>query len=209
MVRPDYYSIDVFSNSELSRLQSIITGRLDLMSEDEPKDKEEKKHYKVGRAYDALVLGGDKVDDHYPDKAMVASMVRRTLEHPIIKAFKEHPKFRPQYEFHKRFYGLKFKCRLDGLVKGSDMILELKSTTSATQDAFENVIDMFDYDRQVYVYLTMSGAKKCAIVGCQKNMNPKIFHKWIEVGDKTWQTGKEKTEYLINQLRLMGVDFYD
>lgn len=207
MVRPDYYSLDIFSNSEFSRLQRIITGRLDLSKEDE--EEEDKKEYKVGRAYDSLTLGGDPVEDDYPEKNMVASMVRTTLAHPVIRAFKEHPKFKSQYEFFKRFYGLNFKCRLDGIVRGSDIILELKSTTATSQDAFENVIDMFDYDRQVFVYLTMSKASKCAIVGCQKKMNPKIFVKWVEVGDVVWQRGKAKTEQIVDYLRVIGVDFHD
>jgi hypothetical protein len=209
MIRPDYYSLDIFSNSELSRLLRIITGRLDLNEEDENSIGHD--YYRVGNAYDALVLGGSEevVLEDTTERLMVESMVRLTLKHPIIKAFKEHPKFKPQYEFFKRFYGLNFKCRLDGIIRGGDKILELKSTTATTQDAFENVIDMFDYDRQVFVYLTMSGANKCAIVGCQKNINPKIFVKWIEVGDIAWQRGKEKTEYLINYLRNIGVEFYE
>ncbi len=207
MIRPDYYSIDEWSNSELTRLHKIIRGELDLSKEDD--DELDPQYFVVGNAYDAGVLGGKSPELSIQDKLMVDKMVKVSKIHPTIRAFIEHPDFRPQYSFHKKFYGLRFKSKLDGIIKPKRWFFELKSTKCATQEAFERIIDMFDYDRQIYVYMTISGCERCCIVGCQKSMNPKIFVKWVDCGDDVWRMGKMKTEILINHLRNMGVEFHD
>ncbi len=207
MIKPDYYSIDEWSNSELTRVHKTIRGELDLSKEDD--DETDPQYFVVGNAYDVGVLGG-KPDSRplvHADRRMVDKMVLVSKQHPTIKAFIEHPNFRSQYSFHKRFYGLRFKSKLDGIIKPKRWFFELKSTTCTTQEAFEKIIDMFDYDRQIYVYMTISECERCCIVGCQKSLNPKIFIKWIDYGDDTWRMGKMKTEIIIGHLQNMGVEF--
>ncbi len=185
-----YFDHDIFSNSFLSDLKERVKNkdRQRVL----PKEPE---FFKFGSEFENELL-------YYTPStfALVPNMVKEVRKSSFYQSIITHPDVKIQHEFYRRFYGLKFKCKTDLWIPNV-IVPDIKSTAATTYDGFIKSIDKFDYDRQLYVYMTMARTDNGAFIACSKQKKPKVFIVSVKKGDYIYNSGKRKTEELITILK--------
>lgn len=199
----DYYNHPSVSNSDLSWLDGILNPKPVV----DPTNA-----YRFGNLLDAQITEESKLD-----------YFKRTCEGEVItqeewdrslkmrKSFMADPtcvSLHKLSEFQKIFitpvqfeycgfsFSLTMRCKFDlwmpALKHGGD----IKSTASTSQKAFVDACEYFEYFRQRYLYMQMSGSKKDILIGISKSEPHKVFKLPIVEGDKYWLKGKQQAERL-------------
>ena len=100
-------------------------------------------------------------------------------------------------------FNLTMRCKFDLWMQRLGHGGDIKSTAATSQKSFVEACDYFDYFRQRYLYMTMSGAKKDILIGISKSAPHKVFKLPIVEGDQYWAIGKERAEKLAFQWHLV------
>lgn len=192
MLDAEYFKVDRFSNSFLSLLKSKLNGTFI------EKDLEDKKEYLMfGKQFEDLLQF-----DIPSDNKVIQNMVRVTKENKVYQSLMNHKDVKVQHIVTGKFYDLPFKMKADIYIRNL-AVPDLKTTSCKSLISFERSVDMFDYDRQMYVYMTLAKVPKAPLVGVSKENSPQVFIVPVEKGDRLWRQGKQKTEYLINVLKTL------
>ncbi len=184
-----YFDHDIFSNSFLSVLKEQVKNK-DLKTKFSPKAA-----FKFGNEFE------DSLQYEVPtSNLLIPEMVRKVKANSFYQSIAGHPNVKLQHEYYCKFYGLNFKCKTDVIIP-RQIVLDIKSTGATTFEGFLSSIMRFDYDRQIYVYMTMTKCDNGSFVACSKQKNPQVFVVSVKKGDYIWQSGKRKTEELIGVLK--------
>jgi hypothetical protein len=198
----DYFNRPEVSNSDLSSLEAELSAK-------DPVGGDKVAAYRFGSLLDAIITEPDRVD-----------FLKKTLDEIPV----EPSEWNKALKMRKAFFGDEFcnnllKMSLPQVVMVSDVVLnvdgfvftitmrckwdfftdflgaDLKSTVATTQEQFEAVCIMFQYDRQMAVYMEISGIDQVVLIGVSK-VNNKVFKKFIKRGDPFHQSGMEKFKVL-------------
>ncbi len=185
-----YFGHDIFSNSFLTILKDKIRN----------KDRQRKLpdnpiFFQDGTEFENGVLYGMR-----SDKCVINRMADLIKQDSLYLSLINHPDIKIQHEFYVRFYGLWFKCKTDLVIKG-DIVIDLKSTSAKSYTGFLKSVSRFDYDRQIYVYMTMAKCNRGLFIASSKEKKPKKFLVFVKKGDSIYNSGKRKTEELIDVLK--------
>jgi len=181
----NYFDVPAYSNSTLSWIKREWN---------QVKMNPEK--LRLGTKIDEQLFSGEEGDD---ETRRIIEVCRNDSN---FAHFVQHPDFTAQYEWYGEFMGLPWKCKLDGFIPNF-MRLEFKSCQVNSHPQFLQLIDRLDYDRQDYVYAQCTGIDRGLLYGATKHKLPKTFSQYTSAGDKTMDSGKRKTEYLIEILKTM------
>lgn len=185
-----YFDHDIFSNSFLTVLKEQI------------KNKELQRTIPKGASF--FIFGTEFEDSLLynvpPISPLIMKMVQAVRANSFYQSAISHPKVKIQHEYYKKFYDLHFKCKTD-IVIPEHLVPDIKSTACTSWSAFTKSIFRLDYDRQIYIYMTMSKCDYGAFIACSKEKNPKVFIVSVRKNDNIYLSGKRKTEELINVLK--------
>lgn len=185
-----YFTHDIYSNSFLSELKQLVRDkRKQRVFQKEPE------FYSFGKEFEDVLLYNVPTSNE-----MIQEMVKEVRKSTFYQSIINHPNVRIQHEFYRRFYDLKFKCKTDIWIP-EVIVPDIKSTSATSYDGFIKSINRFDYDRQIYVYMTMSRTDNGAFIACSKQKKPKVFIVSVKKGDYIYNSGKQKTEELIGILK--------
>ena len=181
----DYHNIKgYYSNSFLSKVAVEILG-LPQLSSDKP-------CFAFGNEFEDCLLYDKKTKD-----PIIKKMVKVTKGHPTFKSFINHPDIKIQHEYYGRFMGIPFKAKADLLIKGF-CVPDIKSTSCTTIKKFIESIYQYNYDRQLYIYMSIFKCDMAVIIATTKEKNPKVFVVPIVKNDYVYNSGKSKAIHLIS-----------
>lgn len=198
----DYFNRPEVSNSDLGSLEADLSGR-------DPIGGDKEAAYRFGSLFDAVVTEPERVDfnkktvDGIPalpvewNKAL--KMRKSFLADQFCVGILSESKAQAvtvaevELELEGVGFSLPMRCKWDFFT--DYMGADLKSTIATTQQQFEAVCDMFQYDRQSAVYMTIAGIDKMVLIGVSK-VNYKVFKKFIRRGDDFFNSGYEKFRHL-------------
>lgn len=92
-------------------------------------------------------------------------------------------------------FALDTRCKWDWWLPSANFGGDLKTTFASTQKQFEEAIDFFDWDRSRAWYMDIANSQRDFIYAISKK-NCRVFKKFINRGDATYQHGREKYEDL-------------
>jgi PDDEXK-like domain of unknown function (DUF3799) len=90
------------------------------------------------------------------------------------------------------------KCKYDGWLPLVRWGWDLKTTQANSEADFTEWMDTFSVDRQIYFYMEVSASNKFCIFAINKR-NFRIFKRFVNRGDATWQRGREKCLALVQK----------
>jgi hypothetical protein len=179
-----YHQVNLFSNSFLSRVAAELSGK--------EMPAQNSSFYSFGKEYEDALLFNKPTDNK-----IIKRMVSETHKNSVFKVFFDHPELKLQHEYYGKFMGLPFKAKADMVIKGY-AVPDIKSTVCATYEAFVESIAEYGYDRQMYIYMELFKCSYGCLIATTKSMNPKVFVVPVEKGSFIYESGKQKTEYLIS-----------
>ncbi len=184
-----YFTIDCYSNSFLSRVKNELLGI------PVPENKEEPVYFKEGKEYEDSLLF------HTPTSSpIIKAMVRETKKHPTFKALINHPDIKIQHEWYGKLFGLNFKCKADLVIKGY-CVPDIKSTSCTSLESFIKSMYQYDYDRQIFIYMQAYKCPLSCIIATTKSKNPKVFVVPVFENDYLYKSGEAKTKHLISAIK--------
>ena len=194
----DYFNLPQCSNSDLTELY--------LLNQNDPEiDKE--KAYEFGSLVDAVITEEGIVNvfkrevngkpypvvDFEVAKKMREAFFRDRELRGIFKHSEKQKIFIRNVPLF--FNGISFvqpmRCKYDLWLNDLWWGPDLKSTAAETQQQFINACKFFDYDRQVSVYMTITGSNQHMLIGISKN-NFHVFKFRVQRGDKFFKSGMSK-----------------
>lgn len=208
--RDEYFSRPEVSNSDLTELKNILHPRL------WSGDKEAA--FRFGNLVDAIITEPERVDyyqftvdgeQYGEDEFRHALEMQKALrsearKDPFLAKVLEQSQTqcimvnRGQSLSHCGFdFSLDTRCKWDwwlGTFGG-----DLKTTSAATQEQFENAVDFFDWDRSRAWYMDIAGSDMDFIYAISKK-NCRVFKKFIKRDDPVYKRGREKYEELAFRL---------
>lgn len=196
----EYYSRNEVSNSDLTTLKNYLEGK-----ESEFPNKEQV--YYFGNLFDAMVTESTKIDfknqkfNNIPVDPSLFSNASK-MKYSFLKdpfAFNVAKNSKKQtviidnvsLTFKEFTFTLLMRCKLDFDLSHIDLIADLKSTAATSEDQFISAVDMFDYDRQAAVYMSLAKVNRFAIIGVSKK-NAKVFKVLIDKDSEFYKSGMEK-----------------
>lgn len=207
MANPDaYYSRSEVSNSDLTELKNLIYPHVQYG------DKETA--FRFGGLVDAIITEPQRVDyyAHTVDgEPCIEEEFSHALEmHKALKMEARHDAFlsavlagaqTQKFMVNKNqsftYCGFPFeldtRCKWDWWLGkfGGD----LKTTSAASMEQFEEALDVFDWDRSRAWYMDIAHSDRDFIYAISKK-NCKIFKKFIKRDDALYRRGREKYEEL-------------
>ena len=126
----------------------------------------------------------------------------------VVAALRAHPWVSWVVRFSKKetpFFGicpetrLPLKGKLDLIWKGQ-IIVDLKTTSAATEKAFVADFVKYSYDRQAAFYLDLTGAKRFVFVGISKK-NGQIWV--VEATPEMVATGRKKYKRILQEIEAL------
>lgn len=91
----------------------------------------------------------------------------------------------------------------DGRLRLAKWVWDLKTTSAASQGAFEDVFCMWDWDRQAFFFMEVGEIDRMQFIGVENKHPYKIFRKDVYRGDAIWQSGREKTYDLVMKFNIL------
>lgn len=197
-----YYNRKEVSNSDLSELKDYLEG----------KEKHDRtKNYQFGNLFDAMLTEpgridyrGRKFDGNEVEWEMWERAIKMKLAYTgdqyCAMIQKQAGKQAVYVENVKLNYegfdfALLMRCKLDFDLPSASLAVDLKTTFAVNERQFRTAVEMFDYDRQAAVYMTICNYDRFAIIGVSK-INDKIFKIFITKDSGLYKTGMEKFQDL-------------
>lgn len=207
---PDtYYQRSEVSNSDLTALKEMLHPRLQFGNREEA--------FRFGSLVDAIITEPQRVNyyrftvdgtQYTEDEFRHAQEMYRSLRacarndsflDYVLKNARTQ-EFMVNHGQRFEYCGFPFfldtRCKWDwwlGAFGG-----DLKTTAASSQKEFEEMIDIFDWDRSRAWYMDIAGSDRDFIYAISKKNN-KVFRKQILRGDALYQAGREKYEELAFQ----------
>lgn len=207
----DYYSSPYVSNSTLSKLK-------DELSASDQQDKVA--NYAFGSLFHAFLLEPHKLDHinhqcdgvgYFPEEFAKARAMRdAVLKDPACALMhrvsqKEFELYRDDVPFS--IDGLEFaldcRIKMDEYHPATDTISDFKTCNVKTHQEFLEIIDLFDWDRQVAFYLTVSNAKRFVLRGVSKIKGHPTFSVYVDRNHAIYQSGLAKMNELLLKYYLL------
>jgi hypothetical protein len=197
-----YYDHSYVSNSTLSALKQELSGQDAI---------EYKDAFRLGTLVDVLITEPKRIDfislriDNYTysveelenARYMKVSFLDNLFASRLLIAAKFQVEvYRELVEFtwQEFTFFLNCRCKLDGMTAG--LVWDLKSTTATTQSGFLAACERFEYYRQAYWYMMLTGATRFAIIGVCKKRPWKVFIVTIVKGDASYHVGEAQANEL-------------
>lgn len=194
-----YFNRNEVSNSDLGALEKMF------MSREQVGDIEAA--YRFGTLVDAVITEPEKVD-HYKytvsgeqytceEFAKAGEMAKAFMADDMCRQIMKHAVFQTvmaktmQYEHRGVPFTLNVRCKWDLWMELLEWGGDIKSTAAASQKAFEQSIEYFNYDRQRAWYMDIAGSKRDMLIGISK-VNNKIFKVPITRDSDLYKRGREK-----------------
>lgn len=193
-----YYDRDEVSNSDLSRLKQDLYGTF----ERDPADA-----FRFGNLIDHMITEPHKVnyfnytcgddalteDDFRRAEEMKKSFFRDDMARKILSlSDTQKVMINPAQSFdHEIRFTLPVRCKWDLWMNSLGWGGDIKSTSANTREQFEDAVRFFDYDRQRFFYMNISGSSQDVLIGISKE-NFKVFKVTIKRGDNLWLSGRDK-----------------
>lgn len=196
----DYYDRSEVSNSDLSELKNYLEGNVRDMSS-------LASVFYFGNVFDAMLTEPERIN--YRTKSFDGIPVENSLFNKAVKMKESFMKDLFARELVKQSdkqsviiddvklsfqsfpFSLRMRCKLDFNLSHSNLVADLKSTDSTSQEQFEAAVEQFDYDRQAAVYMTLAKVDRFAIVAVSKR-NYKVFKVLITKDSQLYRSGMEK-----------------
>lgn len=207
----DYYSHPYVSNSTLSQLKDELS----------PTDIPDKvANYAFGSLFHAFLLEPGTIDHinfklndvgYFPEEFTKARAMRDAVlkdPHAALMnktAQKEFEIYADSVPFGIDGVEFKLGCRIkmDLFHPGAGVIEDYKSCNVKTHKEFMEIVDRFDWDRQAYFYLHVSGADRFILRGVSKVKGHPTFPVFINRQSPMYQSGKRKAEDLLLKYYLL------
>jgi hypothetical protein len=156
----EYRHLPRISNSDLTRLRDWLFGRERVLNS---------RAVSLGRAVHERVLEPHKAGPLPAGvgAAEVDRLSQRLHEHARFQEYARNGEKECVKLFTDPETGLDCKARLD-LVVGNELVLDVKTTSARSYEAFVRTCEAYDYDRQAAFYLDSVGATEFVFVGIQK-----------------------------------------
>jgi hypothetical protein len=90
------------------------------------------------------------------------------------------------------------KAKYDGWLPLVRWGWDLKTTQANSEAEFDDWMDTFSVDRQIYFYMEVSASNKFCIFAINKK-NFRIFKRFVNRGDACWQRGRDKCLSLLQK----------
>lgn len=190
----DHYfnGVQGVSNSRLGEVDRWLQGNLDFVFPE--------KAAWLGNAVDGLLTQPESID-FTGNMELALKMAERAKKHPLVAMALRIGESQVIFtnwitiELGGICKNLMGKCMVDMSLLKHGVILDLKTTSAISQQAFRLSIDKFNYKRQSFWYMEITGADKMILVGIPKNRN-EIYVEVIERGDERWEEGREQAHTL-------------
>ncbi len=191
-----YFGLERISNSTLSWVKRKVNHLPDLpMNAD---------YLEFGTLADNYIINGlglpGDISDEWSEQ--LERMKVKFFEDKLLNSFVSNKNFKPQDVFLHDLMDLPFKVKMDGSRKDIGMGLEYKSMLCKSLHEFLGIIDRFDYDRQVFVYMGVSKIKTMILAGQSKQKSAEVFPVIVNEGHEIWERGRAKTEELVGYYKL-------
>ncbi len=197
-MKDTYYDRSEVSNSDLSKLKQDLYGTF---------ERDPTESFKFGNLIDHMITEPQKVnyfnytcgddalteDDFLRAEEMKKSFFRDKMAKGIFslsepqKIMINHGQL---FDYDIKFF-LPVRCKWDLWMPSLGWGGDIKSTSATTQKQFEDAVTFFDYDRQRFFYMNISGSTQDVLIGISKE-NFKVFTVKIKQGDKLWKSGQDK-----------------
>ena len=186
MTNAEYRAHPAISNSDLGRFMDFKMGRLDGK-------KFTQKALDFGSMVHAHILEPNLLNATTPqvDETVSALKSHKWVSWVVRFSKKETSFFRVCPETR-----LPLKGKLDLIWKGQ-IIVDLKTTSAATEKAFVADFVKYSYDRQAAFYLDLTGAKRFVFVGISKK-NGAIWV--VEATPEMIATGRKKYKRILEAI---------
>ena len=205
----------ILSNSKVKELYDRAMGK-------KVNKARRQRNFDFGTAFHTFVLEPDVFNKTITvprtnDRIMLERMNGALMQAGYVREYWAMGKV--EHECYGRIMGRQFKGKMDyffqpdkthklELVRhgsGSNdyhykgrMVQDLKTTSAASQEDFEEQAEKFGYDIQTYLYLNMSKSESFNITGVQKSKAPQLFEmNGIDRNHDFYKSGEKKlAEYL-------------
>lgn len=196
-MKDPYYSRTEVSNSDLSELKRQLYGGSGI----------DPVHALFGNLIDHMITEPEKVDyfkltcageqmteeDFERAEGMKRAFLRDEMARKILslsdtQKIMINPSQRFDYDIP---FTLPVRCKWDLWMPSVGCGGDIKSTSATSQKQFEDAVRQFDYDRQRFFYMNISGSKQDVLIGISKE-NFKVFKVLIKREDNLFNSGKQK-----------------
>ena len=206
---PDaYYNRTEVSNSDLTALRDLLHPRLQFGDREAA--------FRFGTLVDAIITEPDRVNyyQHTVDDVLYSGEEFRHAQemHKALRMEAKRDRFLAYvldqadtqrvsvrhgqpFEYGCFPFTLDTRCKWDWWIPGANFGGDLKTTSAASQQEFEESIDFFDWDRSRAWYMDIEGTEKDFIFAISKKNNL-VFKKLNDPGDEIYTRGREKYEEL-------------
>lgn len=200
--------MQLLSNSQLSKLEESLSGV------DAPDMTEA---FRRGRLLDALVTAPHTVNaykkqvitnkgevNNFSPEEMKKGYERRDafMNDALCKQIHSASSFQEDVRNENCCFGdyvVGAHAICDGRLKHSGMPWDLKSSSAASQGAFEDSFHTWSWDRQGYFFMEVCNSDKMLFIGVQNKKPFNIYKLWMIRGDERWRQGEEKTLDLVEK----------
>lgn len=207
----NYYDHPYVSNSTLSALKAELSAsdQQDMVA-----------NYAFGKLFHAFLLEPHKLDHihhtldgvgYFPEEFAKARRMRDSaLKDPHAAlmnkvAQKEYELYADDIPFTVDGIDFELSCRvkMDLYHPNSGTVEDYKSCAVKTHKEFLELVNLFDWDRQAYFYLTISNSDRFILRGVSKEKGHPTFPVYITRGSALFDRGKQKAEDLLLKYYLL------
>lgn len=204
----DYFKRSEVSNSDLTALKEILYPR--------PTFGDRERAFRFGTLVDALVTEPHRVN-YYQRSVDGISYDEEEFQHgqELLKALRAEARQDPflekvlsyantqtvmsnqmqNFNYCDFQFALNTRCKWDWWMPMFHFGGDLKTTAADSQKQFEEALNHFDWDRSRAWYMDIANSNQDFIYAISKKSG-KVFKKFIQRGDDTYQRGREKYEEL-------------
>ena len=185
----------VLSNSLLSSRLGELEGRPEM----DPKKAE---NYRFGSLFhQALLEPAMRVLDtaNERDYMLVSQMIKSCYKE-LGTAFFFGKQIKKEHAYIWRMYGKWWKCKIDHRI--GQVVNDFKTTAATSQEEFERNANLFNYDRQCFIYMQGTKTSEMNLIGVGKSAPHDLYFMQVTRGDAIFESGREKTERALTILKL-------
>jgi hypothetical protein len=191
-----------YSNSRLSEIRDQILGRVPSAPS---------RAFTVGSALHDMVLLENKNLSEYCLRPSEEKLVTQMAAALRVDGFFD--KYRKNTYFEEEMYwddcGTELKCKLktDAIFHSGKFVIEmadLKTTSAATQEEFEEACRLYEYYRQAAFYIDGGNAAKFTIIGVSKR-NLKVFKVELTPNHKLVREGRRNYKMLLKKAKRLKI----
>jgi hypothetical protein len=194
MEQSNYYSYPAISNSMLSAYENTIFPK--------PFFGNKNKAYELGRLVHQLILEPDKPIwgelEHLTieDAELAQEMKDSAMNSNLVKWLRQWSRKEEEYYWTDETTQAPLKAKLDMVLKKNQLVVDIKTTSAGSKNAFIKTIFDYGYDRQMAFYADATQSKKATIIGIQKVAPFKVFE--VEMTKESLEQGRKKYRALLN-----------